>query len=78
MGLIKTNIVEDIRKEFGLDVSEVVEKGILNQREARKWLVKQLYYKWAKGNRTYTDIKYELSDLYDVSVSSIEKWVYKK
>lgn len=78
MGLIKMNIVEDIRKEFGLDVCEVIEKGILNPKEAKMWLVKQLYYKWAKENRTYSEIKNELSDLYDISVSSIEKMIYRK
>jgi len=74
----KMQIVEEIRNEFGIDVSEVVEKGILHPYEAKKWLVKELYFKWAKFDRTLTDIKYELSDLYDISVSSIEKMVYRK
>jgi len=74
----KLRLVEEIRNEFGVDVSEVVEKGILHPYEAKKWLVKELYFKWAKSDRTFADIKYELSDLYDISVSSIEKMVYRK
>ena len=71
-------IAEDIQNEFGIDVSEVMERGILHPIEAKKWLVKELYFKWAKFDRTFTDIKYELSDRYDISVSSIEKMVYKR
>jgi hypothetical protein len=70
-------IVADIRTEFGVDVSEVVEKGILHPVDSKKWLVKQLYFKWAKSGKTFTDIKYELSYLHNISVSSIGKIVYR-
>jgi len=73
-------IIRDFNREFGIDVSEVIRKGILHVTEARKWLVRELYYKMAKADneRTYADIKYELSDLYDISVSTIEKMIYRK
>jgi hypothetical protein len=71
-------IIKDLKTEFGIDVREVVREGILHVNDARKWLVKKLYYKKAKENRTYADIKYELSIEYDISVSSIEKMIYRK
>ena len=71
-------IIEDINREFEVDVTQAIEKGILDPYDAKKWLVKQLYYKWAKENRTYADIKYELSVKYEISVSSIEKMIYRK
>lgn len=71
-------IIEDIKREFNIDVTEVIGNGILDLYDAKKWLVKQLYYKWAKEDRTYADIKYELSVKYEISVSSIEKMIYRK
>mgnify|MGYP007068648650 CR=1 FL=1 len=73
-------IIRDFKKEFGIDISQVIQRGILPVTEAKKWLVRELYYKWAKKDRmrTYADIKYELSIIYDISVSSIEKMIYRK
>jgi len=78
IGSYKLKIIEDFRNEFGIDVKEVIETGILHPDDARKWLVKNLYFKWAKKDRTYADIKEELSELYGISVSSIEKMIYRK
>ena len=78
MDTMTQRIIEDIRQEFDLDLSEVLHRGILDPRDAKKWLVKQLYYKLYKTDRTYTDIKNELSVKYDISVSSIEKLIYRK
>jgi len=73
-------IIRDFKKEFGLDIGDVIRRGILHVTDAKKWLVRELYFKWAKMDRerTYADIKYELSILYDISVSSIEKMIYRK
>ena len=73
-------IVLDFQKEFGINIGPVIRRGILHVSEAKKWLVRELYFKWAKAdrNRTYADIKYELSILYDISVSCIEKMIYRK
>ena len=78
IGNFKMKIIEDLKKEFGIDVTDVIEMGILHPDDAKKWLVKQLYFKWAKEDRTYTEIKEELSETYGISVSSIEKMVYRK
>ena len=73
-------IIRDFKREFGIDIGPVIRRGVLHVTEAKKWLVRELYYKWAKedNQRTYADIKYELSILYDISVSSIEKMIYRK
>ena len=73
-------IIRDFKKEFGVDIGDVIRRGILHVTDAKKWLVKELYFKWAKAdrNRTYADIKYELSIMYDISVSCIEKMIYRK
>jgi hypothetical protein len=70
-------IVDDIRNHFGIDVEDIVKNEILPTMVAKKWLVKSLYFKEAKSGRTYTDIKLDLSVEYDISVSAIEKMVYR-
>jgi hypothetical protein len=70
--------IGDLSDELGMDVSLLIETGLIDSRSATKWLVRRLYYRMAKEDRTYADIKYELSIRYDISVSSIEKMVYRK
>lgn len=70
-------IVDDIRIHFGIDVEEVVKLNLLPAGVAKRWLVRALYFKWAKSGRTYTDIKLDLSVEYDISISAIEKLVYR-
>ena len=71
-------IIEEIEQIAGIDARQLLEKGLLTLKQARKWIVKQKYYQLARTGRTYTDIKYELSIDYGISVSSIEKMVYRK
>ena len=78
-------VIIDLREHFGIDVENLVKRGLLPVSAAKKWLVRELYFTYAKeGNtiekrgRTYTNIKNELSDYYGVSVSSIEKMIYRK
>ena len=71
-------IVEDIRSHFGIDVEDIMGKGILPGKVAKKWLVKSRYYEMAKTGRTYFDIKMDLSVEYDISVSAIEKMIYRR
>ncbi len=71
-------IIEEIEQIAGIDARQLFEKGLLTLKQARKWIVKQKYYQLARTGRTYTDIKYELSIDYGISVSSIEKMVYRK
>jgi len=78
-------VIIDLREHFGIDVENLVKRGLLPVSAAKKWLVRELYFTYAKkgntiekGGRTYTNIKNELSDCYGVSVSSIEKIIYRK
>ena len=78
-------VVIDLRERCGIEVEHLVVRGLLPVSQAKKWLVKELYFDYArqgntleKGGRTYANIKNELSVNYGVSVSTIEKMVYKK
>ena len=78
-------VIIDLREHFGIEVENLVKRGLLPVSAAKKWLVRELYFTYAKegntiekGGRTYTNIKNELSDCYGVSVSSIEKMIYRK
>ena len=77
-------VIADIREHFGIDVENLIKKGLLPMNAAKKWLVRELYFAYAregntieKGGRTYTDIKDQLSIDYGISVSSIEKIIYR-
>jgi len=77
-------VITDIREHFGIDVGNLIKKGLLPLNAAKKWLVRELYFAYAregntieKGGRTYTDIKDQLSIDYGISVSSIEKIIYR-
>lgn len=78
MGSFKKMLADDIMEICGIDVLPLMDMGILPLHEARKWVVKTKYYELAKEGRTYSDIKYDLSELYGMSVSSIEKMIYRK
>jgi len=78
-------VVVELRERCGIEVEYLVVRGLLPVSTAKKWLVKELYFDYArkghaheKGGRNYTNIKIELSDCYGVSVSAIEKMIYKK
>ena len=78
-------VIIELRERCGIEVEQLVIRGLLPVSQAKKWLVKELYFTYAregktleKGGRTYTHIKNELSDSYGVSVSTIEKMVYRK
>jgi hypothetical protein len=77
MGQFVENWAEEIRQISGVDAKKLIEIGLLHPVEARRWLVRKKYYLLADGSRTYTDIKLELSEKYGLSVSSIEKLIYR-
>lgn len=79
MGSFKEMLVQDIQELSGLDVRPMMEKGLIPLGEARKWVVKEKYKKMALSQKrsTLTDIKYELAEIYGMSVSGIEKMIYK-
>ena len=78
MDTTKDLILEEIKELAGIDAGQLLENGLLTEDHARKWVVKKKYFKMAKTGRTFTDIKNELSDCFGLSVSSIEKMVYRK
>jgi hypothetical protein len=78
MGETNNVIAREIKEVAGLDVEDLMKIGLLHPTDAKMWLLKQKYYLMAKSGMSYTDIKYELSITYDVSVSTIEKMVYRK
>lgn len=71
-------IAVEIKDFTGIDPRQFIDIGIIPVDHAKKWVVKQKYFQLAKTGRTYTDIKNELSDIYGISVSSIEKMIYRK
>jgi len=71
-------ILEEILQLAGIDASHLIDIGLIHPDHARKWVVKQKYFQLAKTGRKYNDIKIELSDDFGVSVSTIEKMVYRK
>ncbi len=78
-------VVAELRELCGIEVEHLVVRGLLPINLAKKWLVKELYFDYArkgraheKGGKNYTCIKLELSENYGVSVSTIEKLVYRK
>ena len=74
----KDLILAEIQQLTGLEAEKLFNIGLIPANHARNWLVKEKYFQLAKTGRTYTDIKYELSLDYGVSVSTIEKLVYRK
>ena len=78
MDVSRDLILDEIKELAGIDAGLMLDKGLLTPDHARKWLIKQKYFQMAKTGRTYADIKYELSDCYGVSVSTIEKMIYRR
>ncbi len=72
------NIEKDIENMAGVTMKELLKSGLFNEKHAKRWVVKNKYFELAKTGRKYADIKQELSDKYEISVSSIENLIYKK
>ena len=70
-------LVGDVLDKFDIDVQGAVEVGLVGEKELKRLLIKYDYEKLAKSGIKYKDIKKQLSEEYGVSVSSIEKLVYK-
>ncbi|MFZ4402304.1 MAG: hypothetical protein ACOYO1_19900 [Bacteroidales bacterium] len=67
---------ERISKKEGLN--ELLDLGITNLTDLQKWLVRELYYEAKeKGDKSCVAIKNELCSEYAVSVSMIEKLIYR-
>ena len=70
-------LVGDVLDKFNVDVLESVVVGLISKKELKRLLIKYDYEQLAKSGIKYKDIKKQLSEKYEVSVSSIEKLVYK-
>jgi hypothetical protein len=78
MKTISDKVAAEIKTITGIDAEGLMRIGLLHPADAKRWLVKKKYFMMAKSGKTYTDIKYELSDTYGISISAIEKLVYRK
>ena len=78
MNTTKDLILGEIKEIAGIDASYLFDIGLIPADHARNWVVKHKYFQLAKTGRTYLDIKNELSIYYGISVSTIEKMIYKK
>lgn len=70
-------LAAEILETMNLDVKEVVDSGLIGVKEMKRQLVRFYYHKMAKEGKTYKEIKGVLSKRYGLSVSSIEKLVYR-
>jgi len=66
----------EFMEKYQLDIKEIIDVGLIGEKEIIKALVKKEYEEMAKQGIKYKDIKAELSKKYGISVSSIEKLMY--
>lgn len=78
MDTTKDLILGEIQELAGIDAAQLFDNELLTLDHAKRWVVKRKYFQMSKSGRTLTDIKYELSDNYGISVSAIEKLIYRK
>ncbi len=71
-------LANEIFETMNIDVKQAVDTGLIGIREMKRQLVRHYYEQMAKEGKKYKDIKVELSKRYGLSVSSIEKLVYRK
>jgi hypothetical protein len=70
-------LVNEVMDKLNADIRESIEIGLAGEKEIKRVLVKKEYENLAKEGMKYKDIKVLLSEKYEVSVSWIEKLVYK-
>ena len=78
MDTIKDLIISEVNQITGIDAGKLFDMGLIPANHARNWIVRKRYFELAKTGRTYFDIKLELSVEYGVSISMIEKLIYRK
>ncbi|MCB2222136.1 MAG: hypothetical protein KQI35_17265 [Bacteroidetes bacterium] len=67
----------DFMDKYQIDIKQIIDVGLVGEKEIIKALVKKEYDEMAKQDKKYKDIKAELSKKYGLSVSSIEKLIYR-
>ena len=71
-------IIKDIIHHYGIDISYYLALGLLHIEDAKNWLIRQEYMRLYKGGEySYKTVKAYLSDRYSVSISKIEKLIYR-
>ena len=75
---LKDIVIQDTREFTGVDLTGIFELGMIKPEDVRSWLIKRKYFEMARRGMNYTEIKIELSIRYDITVSAIEKMIYKK
>ena len=71
-------IIKDILHHYRIDISYYVALGLLHIDDAKNWLIRQEYMRlYNKGEYSYKQVKSYLSNRYEVSISTIEKLIYR-
>ena len=77
--LNQQRIIKDILQHYNVDVSYFVALGLLHIVDARNWLICHEYRRLHNhGEHTYIKVKLYLCERYDVSLSTIEKMIYRE
>ncbi len=71
-------LANEVLDKYNVDIKDAIDIGLVGEKEIKRALVKKEYKEMAKQNMTYKVIKAKLSKRYGLSVSSIEKLVYRK
>ena len=70
-------LINDCLDVFNIDISEAFYFGLVKETELTKAIVKHKYYEMGKTGMKYQEVKFILSRKYNISVSSIDKIIYK-
>jgi len=71
-------IIKDILINYSIDISYFIAVGLLHIDDAKNWLVRNEYRRlYEQEFNTYTEVKKYLASRYGISISSIEKMIYR-
>jgi hypothetical protein len=71
-------IIKDILHHYGFDITYFVALGLLHIDDAKHWLINKEYRRLYNGGEySYKEVKTYLSARYGVSISIIEKMIYR-
>ena len=71
-------IIKDILAHYKIDISYFIALELLHIEDAKNWLIKKEYKRlYNNGEFSYKNVKKFLSERYAISISSIEKLIYR-
>jgi len=76
--LTRDMILDELYYTAGVGAALAMEKGLIELKYAKKYLVRVHYFRLAKNGYTYNEIKSMLGKKYGMSFSQIEKLIYGK